>query len=71
MDKEEKEKLKPYESSEHQSANVLTDISFQVAKVSLITWSLLMQYIAPLALVCFPTVFVLSGAICGVPRCGS
>jgi hypothetical protein len=72
MDQEEKEKLKLYESSEHQSANVLTDISFQVAKVSLITWRLQMQYVAPLAaLVSFPKLFLLSGSICGVPRCGS
>ncbi|XP_023713114.1 multidrug resistance-associated protein 5 isoform X5 [Cryptotermes secundus] len=33
---QEKEKLNPYESSEHQSANVLTNISFQVAKGQLI-----------------------------------
>lgn len=31
---QEREKLNPYGSSEHQSVNVLTDISFHVAKVS-------------------------------------
>jgi hypothetical protein len=34
---QEKEKLNPYENK-HQSVNVLSDINFQVAKVSFITW---------------------------------
>lgn len=33
---QEKEKLNPYENSEHQSVNVLTDINFQAPKVSLV-----------------------------------